>query len=151
MSEMSIQALALLLALAAGMLLGVIFFGGLWWTVRSGMTARQPALWFIGSMILRTGIVTMGLYFLLSLSGNSWKILLGGLFGFILARLLATRVLPAPLSKVSPTAEPSVGISNLYQRGEKEQGTQETQGAQGAQGMRGGQRAEIAERVGHAP
>ena len=148
MNEISIQGFALLLALAAGMLLGVIFFGGLWWTVRSGMTARQPALWFICSMMLRTGIVTMGFYFLLSLSGNSWKILLGSLSGFILARLLATRLLPAPLSKVSPAAEPSVGINNLYQRGKKEQGTQETQGAQG---MRGTQRAERAERAGHAP
>ena len=148
MNEISIQGFALLLALAAGMLLGVIFFGGLWWTVRSGMTARQPALWFIGSMMLRTGIVTMGFYFLLSLSGNSWEILLGSLSGFILARLLATRLLPAPLSKVFPAAEPSVGINNLYQRGKKEQGTQETQGAQG---MRGTQRAERAERAGHAP
>jgi F1F0 ATPase subunit 2 len=148
MNEISIQGLALLLALAAGMLLGVIFFGGLWWTVRSGMTARQPALWFICSMMLRTGIVTMGFYLLLSLSGNSWKILLGSLFGFILARLFATRILPAPLSKIAPAGEPSAGKSKLHQRGKKEQGTQETQGAQG---MRGTQRAERAERAGHAP
>src|SRR5687767_14004783 len=86
-NEISTQALALLLALAAGMLLGAIFFGGLWWTVHTGMTARRPALWFICSMMLRIGIVTMGFYFLLSLSGNSWEILLGSLFGFILARL----------------------------------------------------------------
>lgn len=145
MNEISSQAFALLLALAAGMLLGAIFFGGLWWTVRSGMTARRPALWFICSMMLRTGIVTMGFYFLLSLSGNSWEILLGSLFGFIFARLSATRLLPAPLSNIAPAGEPSVGKNNLHQRGKKEQGTQETQGG------RGTQRAERAERVGHAP
>src|SRR5687768_7623732 len=122
MNEISSQAFALLLALAAGMLLGAVFFGGLWWTVRIGMTARQPALWFICSMTLRTGIVTMGFYFLLSLSGNSWKILLGSLFGFILARLFATRLLPAPLPKGAPAREPSVGKNNLHQRGKKEQG-----------------------------
>ncbi len=32
-------------ALAAGMLLGALFFGGLWWTVRRGLTAGNPALW----------------------------------------------------------------------------------------------------------
>ena len=34
--------LALALALLAGGLLGVFFFGGLWWTVQKGVTSEGP-------------------------------------------------------------------------------------------------------------
>lgn len=71
MSEISNQ--ALMLGLVAGFLLGVIFFGGLWCTVRNAVAARRPALWFIGSMMLRISIVTWGFYLLLDLLGSSWK------------------------------------------------------------------------------
>ena len=45
--------LILVFALVAGLLLGAIFFGGLWWTVRKGVFSKSPALWFLGSMLLR--------------------------------------------------------------------------------------------------
>lgn len=115
MSEISNQ--ALMLGLAAGFLLGVIFFGGLWWTVRNAIAARRPALWFIGSMMLRISIVTWGFYLLLDLLGSSWKILLAGLLGFFIARLMAARLLPAPLSKTVPIADPSMEKTELNQPG----------------------------------
>jgi len=40
------ELLTLALALVTGLLLGAIFFGGLWWTVRKGVSSKQPALWF---------------------------------------------------------------------------------------------------------
>ena len=43
-------------------LLGAIFFGGLWWTVRKGVASRRPALWFLGSLLLRTSIALAGFY-----------------------------------------------------------------------------------------
>ncbi|ARO87906.1 ATPase F0F1 [Nitrosospira lacus] len=88
------------LSLAAGILLGVIFFGGLWWTVRSGISSRQPGLWFIGSMLLRISIVITGFYLLLGLPGASWKILLTGLLGFFIVRLIATRLVAAEKSNL---------------------------------------------------
>jgi len=56
------EAMTLTLAWTAGILLGAIFFGGLWWTIRKGVTAKQPALWFLGSMLLRMGIALAGFY-----------------------------------------------------------------------------------------
>ena len=38
--------LTLVLAWVAGVVLGAIFFGGLWWTVRKGVSSKRPALWF---------------------------------------------------------------------------------------------------------
>ena len=49
------------------------FFGGLWWTVRKGVSSRQPALWFFGSLLLRMSIALAGFYFV---SGGHWERLL---------------------------------------------------------------------------
>ena len=47
-------------AAVAGLLLGVFFFGGLWLTVRKGLKSQRPALWFVGSMFLRTSVALCG-------------------------------------------------------------------------------------------
>ena len=94
------ETMTLFLAGCAGLFLGAIFFGGLWWTVRKGVTAKQPALWFLGSMIARMSIVLAGFYFV---GGGSWQRLLICLVGFIGARLIVVRLTrpphPVPLSR----------------------------------------------------
>jgi F1F0 ATPase subunit 2 len=74
---------------AAGVLLGAIFFGGLWWTVRKGVTAKSPALWFLGSSLLRMGIALAGFYFV---ARGDWKKLLLCLLGFLVARVIVLRL-----------------------------------------------------------
>jgi F1F0 ATPase subunit 2 len=81
--------------LLAGTVLGAMFFGGLWWTVRRGVTGAQPALWFAGSLLLRTTIVMAGFYYV---SAQQWQRLLWCLVGFVLARLVVMQV-----TRVSPT------------------------------------------------
>lgn len=83
------ETLILLLALIAGGLLGAMFFGGLWWTVRKGVSSPRPALWFFASMLLRMGIAVGGFYFV---AGGQWERLLACLVGFLLARLVVTRL-----------------------------------------------------------
>jgi F1F0 ATPase subunit 2 len=81
------ETLSLVLAWLTGILLGVIFFGGLWWTIRKGVSSKIPALWFMGSSLLRTAIVLAGFYFV---SGGQWVRLLVCLLGFVMARLVVT-------------------------------------------------------------
>ena len=81
------ETLTLALAWLAGGLLGAIFFGGLWWTVRNGVSSPQPALWFFGSLLLRMSIVLAGFYFV---SGGQWKRLVACLVGFVIARVVVT-------------------------------------------------------------
>ena len=76
-------------ALITGFLLGAMFFGGLWWTVRKGVTSTRPALWFFGSLLLRTAITLTGLYVV---SDGHWERLLAGLVGFTIARPIVTRI-----------------------------------------------------------
>ena len=83
-------------AAAAGLLLGVIFFGGLWWTVNRGISSSQPALWFFGSMLLRMGVVLGGLYFV---AHGHWQRLAVCLLGIVMARIAVNR-LTRPASEV---------------------------------------------------
>ena len=78
--------LSLAPALAAGLLLGAFFFGGLWWTVRKGVSSEQPALWFFGSLLLRMSITLAGFYFVSgAIIGSGWLLCL---LGFVMARLV---------------------------------------------------------------
>ena len=83
------ETLSLVLALVTGVLLGAMFFGGLWWTVQKGVSSKRPALWFFGSLLLRTSIALAGFYFV---SGGHWERLLVCLLGFVMARLIVTRL-----------------------------------------------------------
>lgn len=83
------ETLTLMLALVTGGLLGAIFFGGLWWTVRKGVSSKKPALWFFGSLLLRMSIALSGFYFV---SSGHWERMLLCLLGFVLARLIVTRL-----------------------------------------------------------
>ena len=79
------EMMQLMPGMLAGMLLGLVFFGGLYWTVLKGVSARQPAAWFIVSLLLRFGITLTGFYFV---SDGDWQRLAACLTGFIIARLI---------------------------------------------------------------
>ena len=87
------------LAGLAGFGIGAIFFGGLWWTVRQGVTSKQPALLFAGSMLARTGFALTGFYFV---SDHRWERSVACLVGFIAARVavrMAVERLTPPLAE----------------------------------------------------
>jgi F1F0 ATPase subunit 2 len=98
MSELS----AILLALLAGGLLGTVFFGGLWWTVKRSVESQGPALLFAGSFLLRMFVAVAGFYFV---SHGNWRRLLACLCGFLLARILITRIARLPDGKRSRIME----------------------------------------------
>ena len=101
MNELLIGVLAWL----AGLLLGGIFFGGLWWTVRKSVSSQRPALWLLPSLLLRMSITLAGFYFV---AGGHWERLLLCLFGFIMARLVVTWLTrPAAENPIRPAQEPS--------------------------------------------
>jgi F1F0 ATPase subunit 2 len=83
------ETLRLVLAWGTGVLLGVVFFGGLWWTVQKGVSSKWSALWFFSSLLLRTSIVLAGFYFI---ACGHWERLLVCLLGFVMARLVVTRL-----------------------------------------------------------
>lgn len=77
----------------AGLLLGGIFFGGLWWTVRKGVSVKRPALLFLVSLVLRTAVTVAGFYVV---GDGHWQRLLACLLGFVIARFMVTRLAGPP-------------------------------------------------------
>ncbi len=71
----------------AGIALGGMFYGGLWWTIRRRLGAARPGLWFVASSLLRMALVLGGLYVV---AGGDWRRLLACLCGFVAGRALVT-------------------------------------------------------------
>lgn len=51
-----------IVALMSGLLLGVIYFGGLWWTSMRVGTVRSPGPFFMVSFVVRMAILLSGMY-----------------------------------------------------------------------------------------
>ncbi len=100
--------LALVLAFLAGALLGVFFFGGLWWTVQKGVTSKRPALWFLGSLLLRTCVILAGFYLV---SQGHWSRLVASLLGFVIARIVVVRRLTRPPAEARTQSEEETGFA----------------------------------------
>lgn len=79
-----------------GVILGVLFFVALWWTVKKGISVKQPALFFLGSFFLRIGAVLAGFYFA---TGGQWDHLLTCFSGFIIARYIIMRLAGPPAER----------------------------------------------------
>jgi F1F0 ATPase subunit 2 len=79
--------MVLALAAAGGAVLGMMFYGGLYWTIRRGIESKSPALWFSASLLLRTALALIGFY---AISGGDWRRLLACVPGFLLARVVVT-------------------------------------------------------------
>lgn len=71
--------------LAAGILLGFMFYGGLWLTVRQGLNSAYAYWWFFGSFWLRLLLAVAGFYIV---AQGDWKNLLVCLVSFMVGRLL---------------------------------------------------------------
>ena len=94
--------LILAVALVSGLLLGAIFFGGLWWTVQKGVSSEQPAIWFLGSLMLRMSIVLVGFYLV---GHGQWKRMVACLLGFIIARFIVTALTAPSVNQHNPTTK----------------------------------------------
>ena len=82
---MGSEELWLLVALIAGMFLGVSYLGGLWFTIRRLPTATNPIILVLGSFILRIVITILGFYLIME---GHWIRLTLGLLGFLLIRTI---------------------------------------------------------------
>ena len=109
MLNMNAETLLLyLLIMLSGALLGGVFCGGLWWTVRQLPVAKHPALLTLGSLCLRIALVVFGLY---GLMAGDVSRLAAALLGFWLIRLWFMRRL-----RVSSATAASLAGNNSADR-----------------------------------
>jgi F1F0 ATPase subunit 2 len=86
-----------------GVLLGLMYFGGLWWTVSAVARQRVPAWWLAVSFVLRVALLTAGLYLVLLIS--VWH-LAACLIGWLVARMALMRFVG------KPGGVPGAGVAN---------------------------------------
>jgi len=108
--------LALLLACLGGMLIGLGYFGALWWAVRRIASFRHPALLIGGTFLLRAVGAAAGIVLV---SGGEIVRLLVAVGGFLAARTLLTRIVGRPLASVTAVGggmPPEAGAEPLGRR-----------------------------------
>ncbi len=84
-------------AFAGGGVLGFIYFGGLWLTVRRIPRTRRPGMLSFLSFFGRLALTLCGFYLIM---GGHWERLLVAVLGFVAVRCFAIRRWgPAPISR----------------------------------------------------
>jgi F1F0 ATPase subunit 2 len=78
----------LIFSFVIGGLCGIIFFGGLWWTINKAIHSRQPALWIASSFFIRIFVTFLGFYLI---SRDHFERLGLCLIGFLIARRLIVK------------------------------------------------------------
>ncbi len=78
-------------AAIAGVALGAIFYGGLWWSVRR-LCGKTGGAWFFAGFLLRVLIALGGFY---AIARRDWHGLAACLAGFIVSRIAITRLIRA--------------------------------------------------------
>lgn len=68
-----------------GIILGIIFFGGLYWSVNQLAKVRYPAVLMIASAFVRMGILLFGIFLL---ADNNIKNMLSIVVGIILVKVV---------------------------------------------------------------
>jgi F1F0 ATPase subunit 2 len=82
------QVMIWLLAFLAGAVLGIFFFGSLWFTVRQLPTTGWPVRLIVGSYFGRMAIALLGFYLIMQ---GDWTRAIAGLLGFITVRFALIR------------------------------------------------------------
>jgi len=76
---------------SAGVMLALMFYGGLWLTLRALAPARHASLLMAGSFWLRTLVVTAGFFWL---AGSRFDYAVSTLVGFVAGRLVVGKLFP---------------------------------------------------------
>lgn len=89
-------------ALVAGLFLGAVFFGGLWWTVCRSVASQHAGLRCFSSLAVRMSVALGGFYFV---GHEHWQRMAACLFGFVIARCLVTWLTRPPVVPLSSRLE----------------------------------------------
>ena len=84
-----IDILTLIYATVGGVFLGALYFGGLWWTLRTSLGSDRIGSRLLISLLLRNGLCLGGFYII----GNGYpERFLACLLGFFIARIVVMKL-----------------------------------------------------------
>ena len=87
----------------AGVVLGLVFFGGLWWTTQRLVASSQPGILVSVSLLVRVAVLAAGLFLLAQVGSAA---LVAAVAGLLVTRIGLTRLamngrLPQPATSKS--------------------------------------------------
>jgi len=82
------HSLAVIGTLLWGLLLGLVYFGGLWLTVRRLTTGKHQAIVMLGSFVIRNALMVIGFFPVIR---QGWQTTLICLAGIIIVRFILIR------------------------------------------------------------
>ena len=93
----------------AGVLIGLFFFGGLWWTVQAATRSRSPHRLLFLSWLARMAVLVVAIRLLID--DGHWERGVAAVVGILVARtVLLARLAPHPKPNISPSdAAPGSG------------------------------------------
>lgn len=97
--------IALAAGFVAGVVLGLVFFGGLWWTTQRLATSSRPGLLVSVSLLVRVIVLAAGLLLLAQVGGGP---LLLATVGLLATRIGLTRLVVGGRLPQPATSEPTV-------------------------------------------
>ncbi len=80
----------------SGLVLGFLYFGGLWWTLRRIAGARHPYRLLAFSFVGRLTLLAGGFFLVM---GDRWERLAASFLGFLVARGIVTYVVIPPVAE----------------------------------------------------
>lgn len=90
-----------------GIVLGIFYFGGLWFTVQHITKVKSPRLWMFSSFVLRAVVVLAAFYGMLQ---YRWEFLAAALVGFMVMRFYLVRKWGMNSLKTQPFKQDFHGI-----------------------------------------
>ncbi|PWN05989.1 ATP synthase subunit I [Rhodohalobacter mucosus] len=85
--------LMILIGILSGIILSLIFFGGLWYTLKHMENWRRQWILVAGSFIVRNAIVLAAFYFLIL---QHWSALVAAFIAFMITRQVVVRLTASP-------------------------------------------------------
>ena len=102
---MTVSVTDILLALGFGIAVGLMYFGGLWLTVRALPRARRPAQVAMVSLALRMSAILM-FFYVLAQWFHTWEVPVAAAVGLLLARTFLILLL-GPVRRAAGARSPS--------------------------------------------
>ena len=107
---MTVSVMDILLAFGFGIVVGFLYFGGLWATVRALPRSRRPAQVAMASLVLRMTVLLL-FFYVLAAWFHTWEIPVAAAIGLMVARTFLILLLGPVRRAAAATPSPRKGDS----------------------------------------
>lgn len=104
---------------ASSFVIGLVFFGGLWWTVKRSIESSKAALWLFCSLLIRMSFAIICFYIMFTgdFYHPTWLVLFICMAAFVLARIAVLKT--TEIFAAQYLIQPKTSTSTLHVKADK--------------------------------